>query len=111
MLDSGDHRDSILVYCCKRFDELAYTNLIHHAQTQFGLKTVSTLTDLDNLPQDWAGYKGVIDVELILAEVPDYMDRLFYISGPHGLVEACKHVLSQLGVPDKNVRTDYFPGF
>jgi len=111
MLDSGDHRDVALLYSCRRFDELAYTNLIHHAHTEFGLKTISTLTDLEHIPADWAGYKGYISVEMILQEIPDYLERTYFISGPHSLVSACEKVLFELDIPKNQIKTDYFPGF
>lgn len=111
MVDKNEQRDVVLIYSCKRFDDLAYTNLIHHAHTNFGLKTVSTLTDLDHLPPDWAGYKGFISVELLLQEVPDYLERTFYISGPPSLVSATESILYEIGVKNKNIKTDYFPGF
>ena len=109
--DKGEERDVILVYCAKRIEELAYTNLFHRASVTFGLKAVSTLTDLDHVPEDWTGYKGFIDAGLILTEVPDYNERIFYISGPHSLVEASKKMLLEIGVKENRIKTDYFPGF
>jgi ferredoxin-NADP reductase/Na+-transporting NADH:ubiquinone oxidoreductase subunit NqrB len=111
LVDKNEQRDITLIYSCKRFDDLAYTNLFHHAHTHLGIKTVSTLTDLDHLPEDWTGYKGFLGVELILSEVPDYMERLFYISGPNALVEATEKILFEIGVSKKQIKTDYFPGF
>lgn len=111
MIDRDERRDVTLVYCCKRFEEIAYTNLVHRAHVQMDLKTVCTLSDLEHLPEDWAGYKGFVDVKMILNEVPDYMERLFFVSGPHAFVTACEKVLFEIGVPKKNVKVDYFPGF
>ena len=111
LVDKNEQRDITLIYSCKRFDDLAYTNLFHHAHTHLGVKTVSTLTDIEHLPEDWTGYKGFLNVELILTEVPDYMERLFYISGPNSFVNATKKLLAEIGVNKKQIKTDYFPGF
>jgi len=111
LVDKNEQRDVTLIYSCKRFDDLAYTNLFHHANTHLGIKTVSTLTDLEHLPEDWTGYKGFLGVEIILTEVPDYMERLFYISGPNSLVSATEKILFEIGVSKKQIKTDYFPGF
>lgn len=111
MIDKDERRDVTLIYSCKRFEEIAYTNLVHRAHIQMDLKTVCTLSDLDNLPEDWAGYRGFVDVKMILNEVPDYMERLFFVSGPQAFVTACEKVLFEIGVPKKNVKVDYFPGF
>jgi len=111
MVDKNEKRDVVLVYSCKRIEELAYTNLFHHAHTHLGLKTVSTLTDLDRIPEDWNGYKGFVGVELLLQEIPDYAERTFYVSGPPSLVDAVKKILTELGIDKKRIKTDYFPGF
>mgnify|MGYP002141562475 FL=1 len=47
---------------------------------------------------------------MILAEVPDFKERVFYISGSHGMVTAFKKMLRELGVARKNIKTDFFPG-
>ena len=56
-------------------------------------------------------YYGMIDGALIQREIPDYKDRIFYISGPHGMVEAFKKTLHDMGVPRRKIKADYFPGF
>lgn len=111
LIDKDETRDIVLVYCAKRIEELAYTNLFHRANVTFGLKAVSTLTDLDHIPEDWVGYKGFIDAGMIITEVPDYLDRTFYISGPNSLVQASSKMLIEIGVKKNKIKTDYFPGF
>ena len=111
MLETKDYRDAVLVYSCKTFDEIAYTDIVHRAHDEFGLKTVCTLTDMERLPKDWNGYRGPVNIEMIIREVPDYDQRLFYISGPRGFVEAVRKVLAGLEISKNKIRTDYFPGF
>ncbi len=111
ILDKNEQRDINLIYCCKRIEELAYTNIFHRAATHNNLKTTSTLTDIDNVPEDWKGYRGFIDAGMVLQEVPDYAERLFYISGPNSLVVAAKKMLLEIGVNKNQIKTDYFPGF
>lgn len=111
LLDKNEQRDINLIYCCKRFEELAYTNIFHRAVTHNNLKTISTLTDVDHVPEDWKGYKGFIDAGMVLQEVPDYAERIFYISGPNSLVVVAKKMLLEIGVNKNQIKTDYFPGF
>ena len=67
---------------------------------------------LSNEPTQVPGmYNGQIDGALIAREVPDYKERTFYISGPHGMVDAFKKTLRDMGVPRWRVKSDYFPGF
>ena len=56
-------------------------------------------------------HAGVITPELIMAEVPDYRERLFYVSGPHSMVKAMQAVLKAIGVSEHNVKVDFFPGY
>ena len=48
---------------------------------------------------------------MILKYVPDYADRMFYISGPHGMVTAFETMLTGMGVKSSHIKSDFFPGF
>jgi ferredoxin-NADP reductase len=48
---------------------------------------------------------------MVEAEVPGWRDRLYYLSGPPGMVDAYKKLLGSLGISRKQVKTDYFPGY
>ena len=109
--DKGEKRDVVLVYSNKTKEEIAYIDILDEAYEKFGLKTVATLTDMDHIPADWHGYVGFITPEMIIKEIPDYMDRIFYISGPNSMVEACSNTLKNMGVERKNIKKDFFPGF
>jgi ferredoxin-NADP reductase len=42
--------------------------------------------------------------------VPDYRERVMYISGPQGMVTSTERVLRALNVASGHIKTDYFPG-
>ena len=42
---------------------------------------------------------------------PDLLKPIFNVSGPEPFVEALEGMLAGLGVPEANVRRDYFPGY
>ena len=44
-------------------------------------------------------------------EIPDYRDRIFYISGTHAMVSSMETTLHRMGIPRKQIKTDFFPGF
>ena len=48
---------------------------------------------------------------MIAEEVPDFAERVFYLSGPQGMVRAYEEILRGMGVPEKQIKTDFFPGF
>ena len=109
MIDTNDTRPTAILYANKTASEVAYKDLFDEAQQKLGAKVVYALSD-ERAPV--AGYySGKIDAALIAKEVPDYRDRTFYISGPHGMVEAFKDTLSQMGVPRWHIKVDFFPGF
>jgi ferredoxin-NADP reductase len=66
---------------------------------------------LDEFGDDWQGRTGHITVEMITAEVPDYDQRVFYICGPPGMVNAMNQVLHELGVRNESIRTERFGGY
>jgi ferredoxin-NADP reductase len=109
LIDSKEKRDVVLFYSNKIKSEIAYGNIFDEA-TRFGIKTVNTLTDnaVDVL---WQGKRGFVTAEMIVAEVPDFKERLFYVSGPHGMVAAFEDALLKIGVPSNQIKVDYFPGF
>jgi ferredoxin-NADP reductase len=55
-------------------------------------------------------YNGAIDAKLIAQEIPDYKECLFYLSGPHGMVDAFKKTLTDMGVSRFKIKSDFFPG-
>ncbi len=111
LVDRGEKRDITLIYCNNTFDEIAYADIWTEAESKIGLKLFCTLTDLVNIPTTWTGERGQVNAAMITTVVPDFKDRTYYISGPHGMVTGCNETLHRLGIPSKRIKTDYFPGF
>ena len=109
LVDTKDPRSVVLLYSNKLASEIAYKDVFDKAAQAIGMKTVYTLT---NEPTPVPGtVSGMINAELIAKEIPDYKERTFYISGPHGMVEAFTTALRDMGVSRLHIKTDYFPGF
>ncbi|MDD2657230.1 MAG: hypothetical protein PHD04_01035 [Candidatus Pacebacteria bacterium] len=109
LMDKKEERSIVLLYSNKTAGEIAYQEVFDQAAHEIGMKTVYALTDeMAPVP---GTYRGFIDGALIAREIPDYKERLFYISGPHGMVEAFKTTLRGMGVSRFSIKTDYFPGF
>jgi ferredoxin-NADP reductase len=97
----GNHPDIVLLYANKTKAEVAYREIFDEAARTIGLKTIY-ITSEENLR---------IDATLIQHEIHDWRERIFYISGPHEMVEAFRKTLRSLGVSRANIKTDFFPGF
>jgi ferredoxin-NADP reductase/Na+-transporting NADH:ubiquinone oxidoreductase subunit NqrB len=105
LLRVGESRDAVLLYASKTDTEMAYRHIFGEA-ARVGLRTVYTLSD-EASP---GAHQGFIDAALIKTEIPDYAERLFYVSGPPGMVDAMKKTLLTLGVSRLSIKTDFFPG-
>ncbi len=109
MLDTKKKRDAVLLYSNRTIEDVAYYDFFERARIELGMKTVYALTnDTRRFP---GAYNGFIDTTLIEHEIPDYRERMFYLSGPRSMVLAFKYSLKELGIPATHIKTDYFPGF
>lgn len=52
-----------------------------------------------------------IDEKTVREIIPDLKKPLFYVSGPEPMVESIGKMLLQIGVPKKNLKQDWFPGY
>lgn len=111
LLALGEKRSIALLYSNKTAADVAYKDLFDRAGAELGIKTVYAITDAGNIPPGWKTRQGMIDAKMISEEVPDYRERTFYISGPHAMVAAFESTLKVMGVPGRQIKTDFFPGF
>jgi ferredoxin-NADP reductase/Na+-transporting NADH:ubiquinone oxidoreductase subunit NqrB len=111
LMNLQQKRDMTLFYACASPQEFAYKELFDEAAQKIGIKVVYVITKPENVPPLWTGKVGRLNAEIISAEVPNCPAHHFYLSGPNAMVEAYKMVLQKLQVSQKNIVTDYFPGF
>lgn len=98
MIDKKVKRDIVLLYSNSTEKEACFKKLLKDAE-KFGLKTIYVITKKD----------GYIDKKMIREKVPDWKERIFYVSGPQPMVEIFKGMLSKMGA--RKVKTDFFPGY
>lgn len=109
MLDSKESRSIALFYSNKKAEDIAYKEIFDRSQKELGIKIVYLLT---GEPGPISGmYTEPLSAEIIAREVPDYHERIFYISGPHSMVETFEKILHEMGIPGHRIKVDYFPGF
>ena len=109
LIDTGQRRDVVMMYAERKLSDLAYVDVFNEAQHTPGLRIVYTLSAEAAVPPGFL--RGSISTEAIRREIPDYLERQFYISGPHSMVAAMQQQLSSLGVSDRQIKTDFFPGY
>jgi len=98
LLEKGEKRDIVLLYSNRNKADIAFEELFDKAK-EVGVKTFNVITQRD----------GYIDERTIAEKVPDYKERVFYVSGPKPMVDAFEKMLSKMKV--KSIETDFFPGY
>lgn len=101
LLDTGQKRDIILLYSNKAASDIVYKDIFDQANKQLAVKIIYVLTDKD----------GYINEQMIRNKVPDYQDRIFYISGPHSMVDTFEKILKEMGIKKAQIKIDFFPGY
>jgi ferredoxin-NADP reductase len=111
LLDRSEQRSVVLLYANKTIQDIAYANIFEAAASEINMETIFTVSDKNPIPENVPVINQRIDEHLILKRVPDFYERMFYISGPNSMVINCKEMLLKIGVHHTNIKTDYFPGF
>lgn len=120
MLDKNIKRPITLFYSAKTTEEFVFREIFDEAEKTLELKTVYVVTDekipvkeatLQNIPVEHKIRSGYLDAGMIKEEVFDWQNRVYYISGPEPMVKAFEKMVEEMGVPGKNIKHDYFPGY
>jgi ferredoxin-NADP reductase/Na+-translocating ferredoxin:NAD+ oxidoreductase RnfD subunit len=110
LTDRGENRDVVMLYANRRYDEILYRDVFQAAQRSLDFRPVYVLSDASSSPHWWEGERGRIDAAMIERQIPDYDERLFYVSGSPPLVRSVLDALRDLGVKQSQIKTDYFSG-
>jgi ferredoxin-NADP reductase/Na+-transporting NADH:ubiquinone oxidoreductase subunit NqrB len=102
LVDTKSTRDIVLLYSAREEKDVAYRELFDGPGKEIGLKTVYMLSG-NAVPK--------LEALTVSANIPDYAERTFYLSGPTAMVDSYKKLLTGMGVHRTKIVTDYFPGF
>lgn len=108
--EKGEVRDIVLFYASRTPGDIAYKQWFEEHAAAVGMKVIYVVATTPD-GEMWAGKTGFITPELVVAEVPDYVARTYYLSGPPAMVKNYYQMLKKSGITEKNIKTDYFPGF
>jgi len=107
MQDSGKEYNTRLYYCCNTMAELAFFDQFTKLGETMPVVTIPVIAREDVQPPN---ERGFVTKEMLARRTPDYKERVWYVSGPPGMVNAYKKLLKEAGVPRKQIKTDFFPG-
>ncbi len=98
LLDTNQSRDIVLLYGAREEKDLVFRETFEEAHKKFGMRNVYAV-----------GH--VIDDNIIKKEIPDFAERLCYVSGPEPMVQGLTKLLASVGIPRRQIKRDYFPGY
>ncbi|MFQ5867416.1 MAG: ferredoxin--NADP reductase [bacterium] len=105
--------DMVLLYGNNREEDIIFRQDLDNMQSvNKNLRIVYTLTSPDIDRKTWKGRTGYIDDTVIKEEIPDYIERTFYICGPPGMVESLINILkSKLRIQKDKIKIENFVGY
>lgn len=96
LIGRGENRDVVLLYSARSEQDFVFGDVFDTAES-VGVRTVRVA--------------GQIPEDRVRSEIPDFLERTFYLSGPNVMVESYVGMLKGMGVKRTRIRTDYFPGY
>lgn len=107
LIDHNERRPVVVLYANERARDIAYRDVLDQAERKLAIRTHYAVAS------GAAGdhYAGYIDRAFIEKAIPDFTERMFYVSGPQAMVQAVKRTLLGMGVHRSRIKVDFFPGF
>ncbi len=110
LTDRREQRDVVLLYAAGDPAEFVYRDIFDAAAAALRFRTVYLLSGRRGVPQWWQGEVGRVTPALLIRQIPDFRERLFYVSGSSEMVRSTVQALRAVGVHERNIRTDHFSG-
>ncbi len=112
MVDKSLPYDVVLLYGNPVPGEIAFRSELDSFRDCSGPRIrIEHVLSGPGLPTDWKGRTGFVNNQVVTEAMPDYMDRLHFVSGPPKMVTSLKEQLEALKVPARQIRVDSFTGY
>lgn len=105
--------DMALFYSNRSPEDIVFTTELEEMEREHkNLKTVFSLDTPEACPPGWKGKCGFINAGMIREELPDYLERVFYVCGPPVMVTGLVSILEgELKVPAGRIKRENFSGY
>lgn len=105
--------NKITLFCSNKTpEEIPFFQEFEELQKQNkNLKVIHSITRPKESRQKWSGHTGRINKELVLENVPNTNQCVFYSCGPPSMVDAMKQLLKEMNVPSEKIKTESFSGY
>lgn len=98
-----------VLYACHTREDIVFREDFEEMKKQN--RNIKVAFTVDEAAEDWTGYVGRIDAQLLQREIPDYRERVFYTCGPPAMVKAMEDLLKGLNVPQDSIKKENFTGY
>jgi ferredoxin-NADP reductase len=109
LTDMNVECDVILLYGNNREEDITFRKDFEEMASK--LKRLRFVNVLSSPKASWSGYRGFINSDVLLKEMSDFKERVFYICGPPGMVLAMVKLLEGLTVAPESIKRENFAGY
>lgn len=110
VVDTNRETDMVLVYANRSIDDIVFRDDFAAMQASYPKLRVAHV--LCEAAPGFQCVVGLVDAQVLKNEVPDYLQRTFFLCGPPGMVEAMRTLLTgTLGVSSEKIVTENFQGY
>ena len=105
--------DMVLLYSSKTAEDIVFLeDFDKMTSVNNKLRVVYTLTSPDIDSRSWTGRTGRISSAMVREEIPDISERMFYLTGPPGMVDSLSSILTdELNIETDKIRQERFLGY
>jgi len=101
-----------LFYSNRQIEDAAFfEELKKLAEKNSQFTFIPTMTKPEMSSQSWSGETGYIDRSMIEKYVPNFLNAIYYISGPVAMAATMRKLLNEVGVNEDNIKTEEFTGY
>ncbi len=102
--------DIVLIYSNRTVADIVFKDDFDLMQKSYSFLKVTHVLSEEEIGSKYI--TGRINSGILKQEIPDYLQRKFYLCGPPQMVEAMKNILSEeLHLPDNLIVTENFQGY
>jgi ferredoxin-NADP reductase len=97
-----------LVYAARSTDELIFREEVEYLQRRYQRLHAAVTVDVRTEGTAWMGLEGPITKDALAHAVPGIDKRRVHLCGPPAMMAAIRRMLSELGVPGAQIKTEAF---
>ena len=102
--------DAVLLYCNTSTGDIPFLEQLDKMAAESDtIRVVRALSEETSPGRK--GERGLLDREMVQRVIPDYAERLFYLSGPPRMNKSVEKELKELKVSGKKIKQDTFTSY